>query len=48
MDSFYHENLELRIRKLLNISKKQMEYNNLHKDYKDVKAELINTFLYNE
>lgn len=46
MDSFYHESMELRVRELLQIAKSQMEYNNLHKDYRDVKSELINSVLH--
>ena len=43
METFYHESMRLRVRDLLANAKHQMEYNNLHKDYRDVKAELINT-----
>jgi hypothetical protein len=37
--------MRLRIRDLLGSAKHQLDYNNLHKDYRDVKAELINTVL---
>ena len=43
MESFYHESMRLRIRDLLANAKHQIDFNNLHKDYRDVKAELINT-----
>ncbi|CAK81876.1 unnamed protein product (macronuclear) [Paramecium tetraurelia] len=48
LDQYYHENMQLKIRTLLEAAKGQIEYGQLHKEFKDVKAELINTFLMNE
>jgi len=45
---FYHENIEVKIRELLRISKTQLEYWQLHKDFQDIKAESVNNFLANE
>lgn len=45
---FYHENIEVKLRELLRISKTQLEYWQLHKEFQDIKAESINNFLANE
>ena len=42
METFYQESMELKIRDLLDTAKRQLEYGFLHKDYRDVKGELIN------
>lgn len=48
IEVFYQESMELKIRDLLSSAKRQLEYGFLHKDYRDVKGELINIFLMNE
>ncbi|KAM3140163.1 hypothetical protein pb186bvf_007716 [Paramecium bursaria] len=48
LEEFYHENMELKIRTLLQQAKGQIEFGYLHKQFRDIKGELINTFLYNE
>jgi hypothetical protein len=48
IETFYQESMELKIRDLLDAAKRQLEYGFLHKDYRDVKGELINIFLMNE
>jgi hypothetical protein len=42
IEVFYQESMELKIRDLLSSAKRQLEYGFLHKDYRDVKGELIN------
>jgi hypothetical protein len=48
MESFYHENMELKIRDLQAHAKVQIEYGMLHRDFRDIKGELLNMFLMNE
>jgi len=45
---FYHENIELKIRELLAMTKSQLEFWDLHREFLDVKAQSINTFMSNE
>jgi hypothetical protein len=45
---FYHENVELRIRELMNLSKSQLAYWDLHSQFLEIKADSVNNFLANE
>jgi len=45
---FYHENVELKVRELMNLSKSQLAYWDLHSQFMDVKADSVNNFLANE
>jgi len=42
---FYHENIEVRIRELLRVTKGQLEFWQLHREYHEIKAESVNNFL---
>jgi len=45
---FYHENIELKMRDMIRVAKHQLEFWQLHREFLDIKAESINTFLANE
>jgi len=45
---FYHENIELKMRDMMRVAKHQLEFWTLHRQFLDIKAEGINTFLANE
>lgn len=47
-DVYYNDNIELKVRDLIRISKDQLEFWQIHKDFLDVKAESIMTFMSNE
>lgn len=46
-EAYYHENIENKIRELLRITKGQLDYWNIHKNFREVKAESVNNFLAN-
>ena len=48
MEVFYHENLENKVRAMLNEAKSQMDFYRLNNEFQDVKAEAVNIFLANE
>eukprot|EP01016_Furgasonia_blochmanni_P020168 TRINITY_DN224_c0_g1_i14.p3 TRINITY_DN224_c0_g1~~TRINITY_DN224_c0_g1_i14.p3 ORF type:complete len:239 (-),score=112.71 TRINITY_DN224_c0_g1_i14:360-1076(-) len=48
LEVFYHENIELKVRELIRVTKNQLEYWEIHRDFQDIKAESINLFLANE
>lgn len=48
MEVFYHENIENKLRHLIRVTKGQLDYWNIHKNYNDIKAESVNNFLANE
>lgn len=48
MESFYHENIENKLRNLLRIAKGQLEYWEIHTSYNEIKADSVNNFLANE
>lgn len=45
---FYHENIELKIRDLISITKSQLEFWEIHREFLNVKSESINNFMANE
>jgi hypothetical protein len=45
---FYHENIEVKMRQLIRVTKGQMAFWQLHQEFQDVKAEAVNNFLSNE
>lgn len=47
-ETYYHENIENKLREMIRISKSQLEYWNIHNNFKEIKAESINNFLANE
>jgi len=48
LETFYHENIENKLRELLRITKGQLDYWDIHNNFREVKAESINNFLANE
>jgi len=44
-ETFYHENIETKVRELIRITKGQLDYWDIHSSYREVKAESINNFL---
>lgn len=48
MDVFYHENIENKVRQMMNQARSQMEFYKLNSEFQDVKSEAINIFLANE
>lgn len=47
-ETYYHENIESKLRDNLRVVKSQLEYWNLHSDFREIKAESVNNFLANE
>jgi hypothetical protein len=45
---FYHENIELKIRDLISITKSQLAFWEIHREFLNVKSESINNFMANE
>jgi hypothetical protein len=45
---FYHENIELKMRELIMLTKSQLQYWELHSEFLNVKAESVNNFMANE
>jgi len=45
---FYHENIELKMRELIMLTKSQLQYWELHSEFLTVKAESVNNFMANE
>jgi len=45
---FYHENVELRIRELIAMTKSQLQFWDLHREFLNVKAESVNNFMAQE
>lgn len=45
---FYHENIELKMRELIMLTKSQLQYWELHSDFLNVKAESVTNFMANE
>jgi len=45
---FYHENIELKMRELIMLTKSQLQYWDLHSEFLTVKAESVNNFMANE
>lgn len=41
LDTYYHENIEARVRSLMAIAKGQLDYKTLHNEYKLVRNESI-------
>jgi hypothetical protein len=45
---FYHENIELKMREMIMMTKHQLEFWEMHREFLNVKAESINNFMANE
>jgi len=45
---FYHENIELKIRELIRLTKSQLQFWEMHREFLNVKAESVNNFMANE
>lgn len=46
-ESYYHENIENKLRELIRITQGQLDYWNIHSSYREVKSESVNNFLAN-
>lgn len=47
-ETFYHENIENRVREKMEIARKQLDYYFIHQDYNEIRAESVNNFLSSE
>eukprot|EP00919_Chromeraceae_sp_WS-2016_P002607 GHVR01006371.1.p1 GENE.GHVR01006371.1~~GHVR01006371.1.p1 ORF type:complete len:191 (+),score=4.30 GHVR01006371.1:146-718(+) len=48
LDTYYNENIEVRVRNLMSIAKSQIEYKLIHNDYMSIRNNLILNYLINE
>lgn len=48
LDTYYHENIEARVRSLMAIAKGQLDYKALHNEYKLIRNDSVSNFLINE
>eukprot|EP01017_Pseudomicrothorax_dubius_P004775 TRINITY_DN1104_c0_g1_i2.p1 TRINITY_DN1104_c0_g1~~TRINITY_DN1104_c0_g1_i2.p1 ORF type:complete len:443 (+),score=145.24 TRINITY_DN1104_c0_g1_i2:74-1330(+) len=48
LESYYHENIENKVREQMHVAKAQIEYFTIHQNYLNIKTQSLNTFLTNE